>query len=188
MFNARRFLKRIPKATIDFDERYLIGEERGGGEFHVNRSWRSNAGNKPRPSRRTKLATSFAELKILVQFPLFAPYSDPKSRTYVYTRTCNVENFFSFPFFFSTVFVFQHGRLVSFWNFRAEERSNRNRVDVFRSENFVVSREERAKLNINLVTQGNVCSRKLSNSAALVVLCRSSQFHRFHGGRGEKGL
>lgn len=38
MFNARRFLKRIPKATIDFDERYLIGEEeRGGGEFHVNR-------------------------------------------------------------------------------------------------------------------------------------------------------
>lgn len=99
VFNARRFLKRIPKATIDFDERYLIGEERGGGEFHVNRPWRSNAGNKPRPSRRTKLATSFAELKILVQFPLFAPYSDPKSRTYVYTRTCNVENFFSFSFF-----------------------------------------------------------------------------------------
>lgn len=45
MLNAQIFLKRISKATIDFNNRIIWskerrGEERRGGELHVNRPWK----------------------------------------------------------------------------------------------------------------------------------------------------
>ena len=50
---------------------------------------------------------------------------------------------------------------ISTWPIRFVSKFSIERFSSFET----VSREERATLNINLVTQGNVCSRKLSNSS-----------------------
>lgn len=106
--------------------------------------------------------------------PLYSRHIRIPSHEHTRFAATPLENFFSFSFFFFLDRIFnaeqakQRNRdspidrvRISTWPIRFVSKFSIERFSSFET----VSREERATLNINLVTQGNVCSRKLSNSS-----------------------